>query len=317
MSKIVALEITPQAIRAAEVAGYKSKKPKLIRTGEIKLEEEVAGESSVIDVELLAAALKQLWAESKFSTKSVGLIVSGRRFIVRPHTTSHTSPEALRRILPFEAPGAFPDQDIRDLLYDFYPTYSTGGRTDGLVVSSPSEPISELALALSRAKLELEYVDFAPLAVTRWLYRNREEENYALVNIRDESTDIAVVEYAMPKMIRVVSKGLNSSRRRLHRKGSPGELLRRDVLVEGGIRVLVQDIGMTIRSQTQEGDNELECIFLSGPRAEEPELIAMLKENFGIPVIPISIESPPLEEDHENNLKPSLDGFVAMCGGMR
>lgn len=321
MSKVVALEIASHAIRAAEVSGYTSKLPKLLRTGEVRLEEGVASESQVHEPDAFVAALNRLWNEAKFSTRAVGLIVSGRRFIVRPHTTGQASLETLRKVLPYEAPNAFPEQ-VSDILFDFYPTHSVptraGSKTDGLVISSPSQPISELAFALKRAKLDLEYVDFTPVAITRWLNRNRPEKNYALINIREDSTDIAVVEGGMPRTIRVLSKGLSSKRRRLglnHSEGSP--LLRRDVMGESGIKVLVQDIGLTVRTQSEEITEELECIFTSGPRAEDPELRSILGELFGIPVVPLYIESIPQDEDEELNLKPSFDEFVAMTGGMR
>jgi Tfp pilus assembly PilM family ATPase len=321
MSKVVALEIAANAIRAAEVSGYKTKKPKLLRTGELRLQEGIAGESQVIESEALSDALKSLWLQSKFTTRSVGLLVSGRRFIVRPHTTGQSSMEVLRKILPYEAPNAFPDQ-VSDLLFDFYPTHTVstkaGTKTDGLVISSPSEPISELAFALNRAKLDLEFVDFTPLAVTRWIRNNRSEQNYALVNIREESTDIVVVDAGMPRTVRVLSKGLNSKRRRLGLTGiDHSPLLRRDVLGENGVKVLVQDIGLTVTTQSEEISGELECIFTSGPRAEDPELRASISEQFGIPVIPLYIDSIPQDEDEELNRKPSFDDFVAMTGGMR
>lgn len=321
MSKVVALEIAPDAIRAAEVNGYRTKKPKLLRTGEIRLDEGVAGESIIHEPEQFATALKELWTETKFSTKSVGLIVSGRRFIVRPHTTAQTSLDVLRNILPYDAPNALPE-NVSELLYDFYPTHThetrAGLRTDGLVISSPADPISDLAYAIKKAKLELEYVEFTPIAITRWILRNRPEQNYALVNIRDESTDIAIVEGGMPRMIRVLSKGLLSRRRKLGRQGiAPSPLLRRDVLGENGVKVLVQDIGLTVRTQADEISSDLECIFTTGPRAEDPELRSIIGENFNLPVIPLFIESISQDEDEDQNRKPSFDEFVAMTGAMR
>ena len=321
MSKVVALEITPQAIRAAEISGHKSKKPKLLRVGEVKLEDGITGESSVIDIAKFADSLKTLWAKSKFTTKTVGVVISGRRFIVRPHTTGHTSLDILRNVLPYEAPGAFPEQ-VSNLLFDFYPTHEVatkaGIRTEGLVISSPSDSINEIALGLDRAKLDLEYVEFAPLAVSRWVRNNLEGENYVIVNIRDESTDIVLVERGMPRMIRVVSKGLSPNRRKFRGETDEEHLLRRDVIGDSGIKILVQDIGMTIQSQMDEGISSIECIYISGPRAEDSSLIAMLEENFEVPAKPLAITTiDETDEYEENNIQPRLDAFVAMCGGMR
>jgi len=323
MSKIVAMEISPQAIRAAEVAGYKGKNPKLLRTGEFRFDEElqIAGDSAVYDFAEFDSALKQLWVNSGFTTKRVSLLVSGKRFIVRPHLTTQVSMDVLRKVLPYEAAGAFPEQS-EELLYDFYPTHSfedrAGTQTEGLVVTTPAEPISEIAMAFKRAKLELEYVDFTPLAVTRWIRNNRPEQNYALVNIRDESTDIAVVEHGMPRTIRVVPKGLNSSRRKFDREeGDSSPLLRRDLLGENAVRVLVQDIGLTVTTQADEIASELECVFTSGPRAADSELRAVIGELFDLPVEPLFIESTNEPENRELNLIPSFDEFVAMAGGMR
>jgi len=324
MSKVVALEIAPQAIRAAEVSGYKGRNPKLLKTGELKLNEElqVAGDSAVHKPEEFTEALQHLWAESGFTTRSVALLLSGKRFIVRPHLTMQTSMSVLRRVLPFEAAGSFPEQS-EELLYDFYPTHAyedrAGTQTEGLVISTPAEPITELAMVLKNAKLELEYVDFTPLAVTRWIRRNRPEQNYALVNIRDESTDITVVEQGMPRLIRVVPKGLSTARRRIDKgdnsEGSP--LLRRDVLGENGVRILVQEIGLTVNTQSDSIASELECIFTSGPRAADPELRAVIGDLFDLPVEPLFIDSLVGHEDFENNRIPSFDDFVAMTGGMR
>lgn len=321
MSKVVALEIAPGAIRAAEVNGYRTKKPKLLRTGELRIEEGIAGESIIHEPDQFVAALKDMWQEFKFSTKSVGLVVSGRRFIVRPHTTAQTSLEVLRKILLYDAPDALPD-NADELLYDFYPTHAhetrAGLKTDGLVISSPAEPINDLAYAIKKARLELEYVEFTPVAITRWIRRNRPEQNYALVNIRDESTDIAVVEGGMPRMVRILSKGLSSRRRKLGRRGiAPSPLLRRDVLGENGVKVLVEDIGLTVRTQAAGISADLECIFTTGPRAEDPELRSIIGENFNLPVIPLFIEDIPQDEDVERNMKPSFDEFVAMTGAMR
>jgi len=323
MSKVVALEVAPQALRAAEVSGYKGKNPRLLRTGELKLNEElqVAGDSAVYNPEAFGEALQQLWIDSGFSTRTVALLLSGKRFIVRPHLTSQTSMSNLRKVLRFEAAGAFPEQS-EELLFDFYPTHAyedrAGTQTEGLVISTPAEPVLDLAMALKGAKLDLEYVDFTPLAVTRWIRRNRPEQNYALVNIRDESTDITVVEDGMPRMIRVVPKGLSTARRRLDRgENQSSPLLRRDILGENGVRVLVQEIGLTVTTQSDEIASDLECIFTSGPRAADPELRAVIGELFNLPVEPLFIESLVGHEDLENNRIPSFDDFVAMTGGIR
>lgn len=336
MSKIVALEVSPQAIRGSEVSGFLSKKPKILRVGEIKLEENVAGESIVINDEAFVSALKKLWATAKFSTRSVALVVSGRRFIVRPHSTTHSSMQTVRSTLAYEGQQALPEQ-TENLIYDFYPTHEVetklGVKTEGLVVSTPAEPINRLVMGIKQARLALEYVDFAPLAVNRWIMRNREEKTYALINIREDSTDIAIAEDAMPRMIRVLSKGLNSKRRRVEREAPVGsQLLRRDVLGDHGVNLLVQDISLTIRTQADDISEELECIFTSGPRADDSELIKRVEELFGIPVIPLSIEnlqdlkSSSGKTSSENEVAieevetvdtSSFDNFVAMTGGMR
>lgn len=325
MSKLVALEVMPTVIRAAEISGYNTKKAKLIRTGEVTLERDVAGESSVIDRNEFITALKKLWSESKFSTKQVGLVISGRRFLVRPHVTSSPSMAVLRNMLLVEASESLPGQ-TDDLLYDFYPTHKLdtkfGERTSGLVISHPSESIVELAFAIQGAKLQLEFVDFAPVAITRWIQANRKERNYALVNIRDYSTDVAVVENGMPRMIRVLSKGLDPKRRIIGasldsepENRSPfagGEIQ----AVDNSIKLLVQDINLTIRNQ-QETDAKIECVFTSGPRAEDAELRALLEDRFDVPVIPLQIEADFEGKTMSGDRKPSIDEFVAMCGGMR
>lgn len=321
MSKIVSLEITSHAIRATEIKGYNTKKAKFIKFGEVKLEPGVARESQVIDGERFTEALKDLWSTFKFSTREVGLIVGGSRFTVRPHVTSSRTLDAVRNMLPIEGTGALAGQNPETLTYDFLPVRTfedkTGEKTEGLVVSSPSEPLTELIFHLGRANLALEYVEFAPFAVVRWIKNNLEEKNAVLVNVRDESTDISIIRNGVPQMVRVVAKGLDTSKRKLKEMSRYERMLLLANPSEAEATMLAQDVEMSIKAQPSALTHELQEVYVSGARAKDEELLALLTEKLELPITSLRVDSIEEAHDEENNMEPTFDAFVPMAGGMR
>ena len=321
MSKIVSLEVTSHAIRATEIKGFNTKKAKFISFGEVKLEPGVAGESSVIDTEKFTEAVKELWAQHKFTTKLFGLVVSGRRFTVRPHVTSARTLRAAKNMLPNEGSAALAEQDPETIVYDFMPTRSFedkgGQKTEGLVVSSPSEPLADLIFALGRAGLELDYVEFAPFSIARWVAANSEVTNAVILNVRDESTDLCIVREGIPAMVRIISKGLDTGRRKLKELSRYERMLLKANPSEAEANMLAQDVEMSLKAQPAALTHGLEAVFVTGPRAKDEELVALLTQRLDLPVTSLRVESIEEVQDEESNIEPTFDAFVPMTGGMR
>ena len=322
MKSLVALDISSKAIRAAEILGPTSKAPKVSKIAEIDLPPGIAGESAVHDIDAFVEILKEFWVTEKFTTKSVVLAVSGRRFIVRDHETSHTSMKTLAPVVHLEAAGAVPDQ-MSNPIVTFYPTRhiqtKTGIRTSGLVIATPAEPIETLVGAVLRAGLSVESVDFAPMAIARFINREVDApESYALVNIREESTDILIAKNNIPLMIRVTPKGLQPNKRAGRHAVDEASLTSLNSTrfeEESPSAALAREINLTISSQRDEMNLEIGTVYITGSRNSDSELISTIQDSLGVSIVSLSTDTISTEEKFDEDL--SAADFVAVCTGMR
>lgn len=324
MKKIVAIEVSRDAIRAAEIANPLSKNPKVVKIGEIEIAPGTAAESQVVEVDSFVEAVKELWNEEKFSTRDVVLVVSGRRFVIRPHETSHTSMKSLRTVMSYEVASVVPE-NMTNPIIDFYPTYhvetKTGIKTTGLVIATPADPIEGLVGALTRANLNVEFVDFAPMAIARFI-RNflKSGENldtYALVNVREFTSDILIASNNVPRMIRVAPTGLPSRKRRRGRRVKQ-DVAGLDTSLENAeqspVEALANEINKTIESQNRELNLNIDKIYITGPRDDE-ETLNELRALVQAEIIPLNAGSA-LHND-KIDYEFSASDFVAVCAGMR
>lgn len=325
MKTIVAIEVSRDAIRAAEVSAPFSKNPTVVKIGEIELSAGAAGESQVHELDSFVESLNKLWEEQEFSTRTVALVVSGRRFIVRSHETAHTSMKTLRSVLPYEAATVVPE-GMQNPIIDFFPTShletKNGLRTEGMVIATPAEPIESIIGALVRAKLKIEYVDFAPMAIARFIKKNIDAESYgesyALANIRELSTDILVTKGSVPKMIRVAAVGLAPPQKKVgkHAKDSEyGSFVSSDGNIgRTPIEALAKEISVTISSQDDELGVKTDTLYVTGPRSDQ-ETIDKLAELLKMNVVSLTSETANHKEDIDTEY--SASEFVAVCAGMR
>lgn len=322
MKSLVALDISGNAIRAAEIIGPTSKTPKVSKIAEVDLPPGIAGESSVHDIDAFVEILKEFWATEKFATKSVVLAVSGRRFIVRDHETSHTNMKDLAPVVHLEAAGVIPDQ-MNNPVVSFYPNRhiqtKTGIRTSGLVIATPAEPIETLVGAVIRSGLNVEFVEFAPMSIARFIGREMDApESYALVNIREESTDILIAKNNIPLMIRVTPKGLEPNKRTGRHAVDEASLTSLNATrfeEESPAASLARDINLTISSQRDVMDLDISTIYLTGSRSTDVELISTIESSLGASIVSLSTDAVSTDEKFDEEL--SAADFVAVCAGMR
>lgn len=322
MKSLVALDISGKAIRAAEILGPTSKAPKVSKIAEVDLPPGITGESAVHDIEAFVEILKEFWVTEKFSTKSVVLAVSGRRFIVREHETSHTKMKTLESVVHLEAAGVIPDQ-MHNPVVSFYPTRhiqtKTGIRTAGLVIATPAEPLENLVGAVLRAGLNVEFVDFAPMSIARFISREMDApESYALVNIREESTDILIAKNNIPLMIRVTPRGLEPNKRVGRHAVDESSLTSLNATrfeEESPTASLARDINLTISSQRDELGLDIDTVYLTGSRNTDRELVSLIENSLGATIVSLSTDIVSTDEKFDEDL--SAADFVAVCTGMR
>ncbi len=84
-SKVVGLDIGTSGVRAAELSLGKAAAT-LERFGQVALPPGAVRDGEVVDTDAVAAAIKQLWAQAKFSTKKVVVGVANQKVVVRQAT---------------------------------------------------------------------------------------------------------------------------------------------------------------------------------------------------------------------------------------
>lgn len=327
MKSIVAVEICPDAIRAAEILKPLSKAPKISKIGEIVIPGGVTGESQVLHMGMLTEALKQLWKNEKFSSKDVVLVVSGRRFIARTHETAHTSMDSLKKVLSFEASAVVPE-GMNNPVIDFFPMFNSeakgGVKTSGLVIATPSEPIELIIGALTAANLRVSFVDFAPMAIARFIKNNVNPEEYglgyAVANIREKSTDILVAKGDIPRMIRVAPVGLTPKETAFGRHFVEDDEDQEQIVGPDGsinsspIEALAREIKISVTSQIESLGIMIDQLYVTGPRSDA-RTIAKLSEILGMKVSALSASDVKSVDELDEQLMAS--DFVAVCAGMR
>lgn len=323
MKSIVSIEIGRDSIKAAEIAGPDSKNPKVVKIGEMPLPAGVAGESLIHESAKFTVALEELWKQEKFSTRRVVLAVSGRRFMVRELETAHVSMKDFYNVMKYEVSTVIPDQ-MKDPVVDFFPMYNKkeldGIKTVGLVVATPSEPIEGIIECINQAKLELMFVEFAPMSIARYIRNNiesKEGSGYALANIREYSTDILIAKDNIPRMIRVAADGLTPSTRKKgrHMKDElPVSLGMDDLSEKTPVEAMARSIKITVNSQLENLGIDIDTLYITGSRTDD-ETMKAISDLTNMQVIPLSIDMVNHKEGLDEELTSS--DFVAVCAGMR
>src|SRR5579859_8057930 len=142
----IGLEIGSHAVRAAEVT-VRGGEPTLQRFAQVELPPGAVADGEVVDTTAVGGAIKQLWAEGKFSHRRVVVGVSSQRATVRQADVQAMTDDDLRSALRFEAQDLIPIP-VEEALLDF----SVIDRH--LPGSNPSEP-PKMRILLAAAQRDM------------------------------------------------------------------------------------------------------------------------------------------------------------------
>jgi type IV pilus assembly protein PilM len=211
---VVGLDIGTSCVRAAELSLGKAA-PKLERFGQVALPVGAVRDGEVIDVEIVAGALKKLWAEVHFSSKRVALGVANQKVVVRQVDLPWMEYNELRKALAYQVADMIP-MPIEQAILDFYPveefTNEAGERMLRVLLVAAARDMVFLALdAVQRAGLKPVSVDLSPFAIIRALadhdHLGLDSQAEALVDIGAKVTNIAVHQGGVPRFVRILLMG--------------------------------------------------------------------------------------------------------------
>ena len=168
----IGLDIGTSGVRAAELSFGKGQVT-LEKFGQVALPEGAVRDGEVVDPDAVAAAVKQLWAHTKFSSKKVVIGVANQKVIVRQVDLPWMPVDELKKSLAFQVQDFVP-MPVDQAVLDFHPleelTAEGGTRIlRGLLVAASRDMVNASLEAVQKAGLSPVMVDLTSFAVIRSL----------------------------------------------------------------------------------------------------------------------------------------------------
>jgi type IV pilus assembly protein PilM len=213
----VGLDIGTSGVRAAQLSLGKGPVT-LERFGQVALPPGAVRDGEVVDQLQVAAAIKQLWGQAKFSTKRVVVGVANQKVIVRQVDLPWLALPELRASLPLHVQDIIP-MPVEQAILDFHPleefTNDAGARTlRVLLAAAARDTVGSTIGAVTRAGLTPVMVDLTSFAVLRAVAAFDElgvggAEAEALVDVGASVTNIIVHQAGVPRFVRILLMGGN------------------------------------------------------------------------------------------------------------
>lgn len=171
-------------------------------------------DGEVVDVDVVAAAIRQLWTQAKFSTKKVVVGVANQKVVVRQVDLDWMPPGELKKSLPFQVQDYIP-MPVEDAILDFHAleehTNDAGTRMlRVLLVAASREMVGGALDAVDKAGLQATMVDLTSFAVLRSQAASGGDYAVAaeaLVDIGAAVTNIVVHQGGVPRFVRILLMG--------------------------------------------------------------------------------------------------------------
>ncbi len=215
-SRVIGLDIGSTAVRAVEVEfGPKgpaaTQSPKVLRYAEAPLPDGAVRDGEVAEPAVVSTALRQMWRDSKFSTKEVVIGIGNQRVLVRDLDLPAMPLPQLRDSLPYQVQDFLPIA-VEDAHLDYVATGTSEGQhgpvVHGLLVAATKDTVNANLDAVEAGGLTPTMVDLTALALTRSLARGENaQRTIALVDLGARITTVVIVEAGMPKFVRVLPTG--------------------------------------------------------------------------------------------------------------
>lgn len=211
---LVGLDIGSSGVRAAELTLGRHGVT-LDRFGQVALPEGAMHEGEVRDVDAVAAALKQLWAQAKFGSKRVAVGVANQRVIVRQVDLPWLPVGEMRKSLAFQVQDFIP-MPVEEAILDFHPleefTSDSGTRMMRvLLVAASRDMVNGMLEAVTKAGLQPAGVDLNSFALLRSMAHAapavHEASADALVDVGASVTNIVVHQGGVPRFVRILLMG--------------------------------------------------------------------------------------------------------------
>lgn len=300
---VIGLDIGSSGIRAVQTSRGKDG-PAVTNAGREPLPAGAVQGGVIQDDKAVTAALKQLWARTKFRTRKVVLGVTNAQVVVRPMNVANLPDRELRKALPFQVRDALPLAVERSLL-DFYPLEERGSAETvrGLLIAAPKDAVLTAVQTVERAGLHVSAVDLASFALLRAVSR-LDSVVEAIVDIGAQVTSVLVHLDGEPLIVRTVPRGSAEVTQliaaRLNVPTAEAEDLKCRIglvaeeapdtaeVIREAVRPLITEIRNSFAYLTAgEKQRRVTRLALSGGGGLLPGLLEALSQQLGVEAVPV------------------------------
>ena len=210
----IGLDIGTSGVRAAELSFGKGVVT-LEKFGQIALPEGAVRDGEIVTPDAVAAAIKQLWAHTKFSSKKVIIGVANSKVIVSQVDLPWMPADELKKSLACQVQDFVP-MPVEQAVLDFHPLeelVSDNGTKvlRGLLVAASRDMVNSSLEAVQKAGLSPVMVDLTSFAVVRSLadadHLGMGASVEALVDVGARVTNIVVHQDGVPRFVRILMMG--------------------------------------------------------------------------------------------------------------
>ncbi len=296
---VVGLDIGSSAVKLAEL---KEKKGafQVQRLAVESLSPEAIVDGSIMDSSLVVDAIHRLNEQGKVKNQNFATSLSGHSVIIKKIQVPAMSLEELADSIHWEAEQYIPF-DINDVRLDYVVLTEEGmgdGQMDVLLVAVKRDKVNDYMSVISQAGRTPALVDVDAFAV-----QNCYEANYdvdplkvvALVNMGATVTNINILARGQTVFWRDISFGGNQFTERLQREQNlsfeQAEQLKRTESAD--VNAVLQAVSTEMAGEIQKtfdffaatsSEGPVDELVVSGGCALTPNLLQVLREQFGVPV---------------------------------
>lgn len=340
MPQLVGLDVGASAVRASEIE-LGGSRPSLTTFSQVGIPPGTLVDGEVRDATALTEAIKRLWQNGKFTSKSVVVGIAGLRVITReldlPWVPDDEVDSAVRfqseEVIPFT-----PDKTLLSVQVMGEGTAEDGSRTRRVLVAAAHRDLVDgIVAAAENAGLTVEGVDLVSSALIRALVdpATPSQEPEAIVSVGAALTVIVVHRAGRPLFVRTLGTGGHAGTEAISQAldipVSDGEGLKRRLegetaQVQAAQRAVNQvstELASEIRNSIQyfsslPGNEPVARILLTGGGAQLRGFVSALERQVGIPVVETSplnrldVSGLELSDEHRDALQPVLATSIGL-----
>lgn len=208
----VGLDIGTHSVSVAQIATVRGQ-PTLTNFGGVSLPPGAMQEGEVVDVDTVAAAIRQLWSDAGIRERRVHLGVSNQRVVVGQVDLPYREEAELRSTLPLQVQEHIPFP-LEEAELDFHRLEESTGEGDAgmvriVLVAAHRGMVSNHIAAAAKAGLRPVGVDLNSFAVLRALVPDPGSVagSEMLIDVGSAVTNILVHEQGAPRFVRILVLG--------------------------------------------------------------------------------------------------------------